>query len=330
MFRTVLVPFDGSSFGDQAVPMAVAIARRTGATLHLLHVHVPAIPLSAMGEVSPLSIDPAWEREGRERERAHLTEVADGVREQERLQVAATLLDGIVPDAILAHAGDIDADLIVMATHGRGGVSRAWLGSVADEIMRRTTIPVLLVRPEAVEGEAPRIVPSLGRVLVPLDGSPLAEQVLDAARSLAEATDGELVLLRVTSPPYLTTFAPDAPIIVIDDQMLAAEREEATRYLDHIAAELREAGLRVETMLVQHARPAQAILVAAANARVGTVAIATHGRGGLARLFLGSVADKVIRGGSRTTLVVRPAHVPVAAPARAVGAGTAAVDRAGT
>jgi nucleotide-binding universal stress UspA family protein len=118
---------------------------------------------------------------------------------------SSALLDGPVPDAINRYAAATGADLLVMTTHGRGPLARFWLGSVADALVRQASVPILLVPPK---GAAPDLAqtPVIRRVLIPLDGSELAEQVLEPALALGAATQTEYTLLRVvtlaTPPSY--------------------------------------------------------------------------------------------------------------------------------
>jgi nucleotide-binding universal stress UspA family protein len=182
-----------------------------------------------------------------------------------------------------------------MATHGRGPLSRFWLGSVADELIRRTPVLVLLVRPgEKVPGMIPEVV--LGNILIPLDGSALAEQVLEPALELARLMEARCTLLRVvescSSPADRGSDGPP-------------ERAPAETYLNRVAGRLREKGLRIRTRVVVARHAAEAILEEAEAQASNLIALATHGRGGFKRMLLGSVADKVLRGASTLVLVQR-------------------------
>ena len=199
-------------------------------------------------------------------------------------------------DSILERARTGKADLIVMTTHGRGPLSRFGLGSVADELIRRAPMPVLLVRPSE---KAPGIIPEpvLDNILIPLDGSALAEQVLEPALELARLMEARCSLLRVvesrSSPGDGTPGGPP-------------EKAQAEAYLEHVAGRLREQGLQVRTRVVVARHAAEAILEEAEAQASNLIALATHGRGGLKRLLLGSVADKLVRGATSPVLVYRP------------------------
>jgi len=173
MYRSLLVPLDGSAFAEQALPFALSIARRAGATINLVRVHVPYAYMSAEG-VTPWSYQ--WDTEIREHERAYLDGISKRLTAAQSVPVTYRLLEGpVVAEVIQHHATATGADLIVMTTHGRGPLSRFWMGSVADELVRRATTPVLLVRPQetAVDLAADRV---LKHILIPLDGSTLSEQ----------------------------------------------------------------------------------------------------------------------------------------------------------
>ena len=146
MFRNILVPLDGSPFGEHALPIAYALARRAGAQVHLVRVHEPlAAMVPVMAGWAPGAEMEQWTREVAESQSAYVR----GVAEQAPADVRVTprLLHGMVLDALEVDAQRIGADLVVMTTHGRGGIARAWLGSVADGLVRRLHVPVLLVRP---------------------------------------------------------------------------------------------------------------------------------------------------------------------------------------
>ncbi len=177
MFRSILVPLDGSAFAEQALPLAVDVARRAGAALNLVQVHV----LYALNEPAAawLAFDPAEDAAFKEQERAYLDAVGRRIADP-RTPVATSLALGLEADGILEQIQARRADLIVMTTHGRGPVSRFFLGSVADEVVRRSPVPVLLLRPHDPP-TGPATPPAISNVMVPLDGSALAEDVLGPA-----------------------------------------------------------------------------------------------------------------------------------------------------
>jgi nucleotide-binding universal stress UspA family protein len=191
----------------------------------------------------------------------------------------------------------------VMATHGHGGLRRAWLGSVADYLVHHLQVPILLVRPAS----AHRVGVHPTEVLVPLDGSPLAEEAIGPAVDLARSWGAGVSLLQIVEPFLLST-EPTFPVpYTYDGDLTNMTRDAAQDYLDDVVDRLREEGVRATGAAVIGWNTADAILEAAHPERVVMLAVATHGRGGLQRLMLGSVADKLIRGADVPVLVHRPA-----------------------
>jgi nucleotide-binding universal stress UspA family protein len=299
-FRSIYVPLDGSPFAEQALPLACVIAKRAGAILQVALVHHPAPALATALEVP--EIEAQLDMETRDREQAYLTSIVDRVRKTENLPVTGKLLDGAVAHAIEAHLEQSGADLVVITTHGRGPMSRFWLGSVADQLMRRLHLPLLLVRPVGTALPPPAI----RRILVTLDGSPFAERALDAATALGAPLGAEYALLMVIEPPMPIADPSGMMVVPVavdgEKQLLSA----ATKYLEATAQRLRKDGLIVTTHPVQGLGAAATIIAQAEALQADLVAIASHGAGGFQRLVVGSVADKVIRGSTHPTFVVRP------------------------
>jgi nucleotide-binding universal stress UspA family protein len=212
-------------------------------------------------------------------------------------------LTGPVGDALAGYVSELGIDLVVMATHGRGGFERVWLGSVADRLVRTLEVPVLLVR---ASGEPAADAMPGGPVLVPLDGSPGAEAALGPAVSLARLWDAEVRLVQVVRPAMLAT-DPALPLpSTYDETATSLGRSHAQDYLDDMAEQVRALGVRAGANAVLGWSAAETLLELAAPGRVGLVALATHGRGGLRRAALGSVTDKLVRAAAVPVLVCRP------------------------
>ncbi len=312
MYRTILVPLDGSPFGEAALPLALNLAHKAGAVLHLVHV-MP--PLGTIYSEVPLYMDSALEQELYEHQKTshqeYLTRLARQLGEAAPVVVKTSLLSGDIPSQVQAQVAQTRADLVVMTTHGRGPMGRFWLGSVTDELVRKLPLPLLLVRPdEAVASYEPE--PLLRHILIPLDGESLAEQIIEPVLDLGQLMDADYTLLRVIKPVFPVTYPLEgasmtevAQSLVEQTQAIQTQIErEASDYLEKIAAGLRKRGFKVVTRVEIEDKPALAILHQAQAADL--VALCTHGRGGLTRLFLGSVADKVIRGGHFPVMVLRP------------------------
>src|SRR5262249_38427954 len=155
---------------EHALPLAISIARRSGAGLVLAHVHTS---LAAVYPESGVPYDEDLDAVLRRREEDYLAKVVQRIREVSPVQVNSVLLEGPIAAALEQRAAAVEADLLVMTTHGRGPLVRSWLGSVADELVRRAPVPVLVVRPHEARLDLAQEV-SLRRMLIALDGSELS------------------------------------------------------------------------------------------------------------------------------------------------------------
>jgi len=303
MIDQVMVPLDGSEFGESVLPTAVAVASASGAAMTLAHVHVAHVPdhLLANTQYHFEGVDLGeYDRHDRDEEVRYLGGVAERVERTLGRPVDTALLEGTVPDAIVDHLRGSGSGIVVMATHGRTGLSRAWLGSVADGLVRHASWPVLLVRPSTGEHGAPP--ESIDRILVPLDGSECAEGALASVAFLAEATGAELELVRVLQRTGILGIR----VLPVSLAALQEARRRAEAYLNDVADRLRERGIACTFRVVEHVHAARGILEEARAEEPAMVAMATHGYGGVSRAVLGSVADKVLRGIDRPLLVVGP------------------------
>lgn len=321
MFRHIVVPLDGSEFSRTALPWAIALGSGADTTLDIVSSIdarlllsgagyegnlAAGAPVMAASAETPLTA-PDLLAATRERREQHLRSTVEEVQAKADVTARWTLLEGEPTDAITAHVEESGADLVVMSTHGRGGIERAWLGSVADRVVRHVTRPVLLVRPreESRGGPALGTRPELRRVLVPLDGSGLAEAALGPASRIARGSGAELILARVIGRE-LTVGSPYLPHAAEDQaEHLEERRERARTYLEEVAERLRADGVPIAGAEVRSGTAAETLLELARE-RADMIAMATHGRGGLRRWVLGSVSDKVLRGGEQPVLLVRP------------------------
>lgn len=306
-YETILVPLDESEFARAALPVAEHLARRDGARLRLVTVH-PGIPARPAGR-APEGLVRA-DRDRREARGEGLRAVAGDLRDRGH-EADAELLTGSVVDELVERAEET-ADLVVMATHGRGPLSRLWLGSIADGVVRTSPVPVLLVRPERGEGngegkgEGTRVSAGFRHLLVPLDGSRRAREAIGPALQLLD-TGGRLTLARVVVPITTVGFGPADVPSGVDVPATEEMEERARERLEDTASELRSrTGLEVDARVIRDPHPSVAVLEAASEGEMDAIALATHGWSGARRLVLGSVADKVIRGADGPVLVVRP------------------------
>lgn len=307
MIRNIMVPLDGTRFAEAALPAAMYLARRDNALLHLVKVWKPfASPL--LDTSLWLEKVDEWEKVERENDRRYMAEVARRVMEASDVPVSIKFLLGRPEDELVKWADDADMDIVVMATHGDGPVSRAWLGSVADRMVRNSSVPVMLVRPAE---ENPEVDLSPGkpirRILVPMDGSPLAEQALKKALLLGRgAEETEITLLTVAGFP-LSAPRPGGGI-TDTAPFVKAQKDAAESHLFRIAQHMASWGCTVTTRVVADPITWKAIVTFARANGFDLIAMATHGRGGVARMVLGSVADKVMRSSTVPTLLVHPAE----------------------
>ncbi len=296
-FRHLLVPLDGSGFAEAALPLAMRIARHDGASLELALVHEDDEPvLVAAGHA-------ARDRRDRALELAYLEETAREIGYGGSGAPSTGILEGDVPEALEQEARERDVDLIVISTHGRGGLDRAWLGSVADRVVRGAGVPVLLVRPG--DGAPPRS--DVGNVLLPLDGSKASERILPDALRFARAMDASVTLLRVVEPVVIVGAPRVAHAVHFDRAAQQRGLDEAESYLLGVRREIEGAGARVRaTEVAVDPMPATAVLRHVASRPNAAVALVTRGRSGIARAVIGSVADKILRGATVPVLAFRP------------------------
>ena len=286
MFSKILIPLDGSDGAAGAIAPARTIAKATGASIQLLNVHDGPTSTEVTLHLAQVA--------------AELTAIGIAVETSTRTGSPAT--------EIIAEAVASGADVIAMATHGRSGLSRAFLGSVAESVLGASPVPVLLFRPDGHN------VRSIGTVLVPVDGSPGGTLALASAVALARSVSARVVLLQVVVPVLAYT-AMDVGIYggglwfdpAWDEESLAS----AKRYVDGMATRLVQSGVRAEGIalmggaLTPSMSVAETIIAAADKSEADLIVMSTHAHTGAARVFLGSVADALVRHSHRPVLMVR-------------------------
>ena len=292
MVRTIIVPLDGSVVAEQALPIAIELARAAGARLVLTRVHQPP--------VLALSRSYEWDSEIRQRESSYLHKVATRAADSIDAVPDVQVLEGNVPDAIHAAAQEHEAPLIVMTSHGLTGFSRYWIGSVADGVIRQASTPVLMLRARGLDETPPSA--AIHRILVPLDGSTFAEAILPHALAIAKAVGATLELFRVVEPARMSDIPWVAEMHESDDEKLREAESELRATVDRLGAEA--SGCRINVRVTLANSPASTITTHARAHEFELVAMTTTASG-LAR-FVGSVADKVIRHGPPMVLLVRP------------------------
>jgi nucleotide-binding universal stress UspA family protein len=273
--RSLLVPLDGSTSAEHALPHALAIARRSGAVLRLVHVY------SRLDHVDPWQMyytDATTERSEREKH-DYLWEVADRIARTDAIRLETILIESADTEDSLLKAS-VDADLLVMASRRRGFFRGLWSHGVADGLRPRLSIPALFVRgypsPADLTGD-----PIARRILVTLDGSRVAERILDPATAIGRLEGASLTLLNVQNPDWTSgSFAHTSP----------------AGYLTGIARTVRNAAAAVDAHVVTTDGPtAAAVTRFAARRKVDLIALATRSDGRWSRLWRGSVADSLLR-----------------------------------
>lgn len=275
MIRTILVPVDRSDLSEHAIPYAVGIARCSGARVELALVH---LPLEASAHRHR-----GLEDKIRHDEHIYLQNLRCALEEVSGVRSASVVLDGPVAAALSQHAQTVEADLVVMATRARGGLARMRLGSVADGVVRRSPAPVLLVRPREGDAEPFRAI-SLQHILLPVDGSPVADQAVPMTASLAGQQRARLTLLTIIPPGQAGRHGSPDPLL----------RHQAEAHLAALVQAVRERVEQVDWYVSAHPAAAQGIVQEAEVLGADLISMATHGRGGLSRMLLGSVAQSVL------------------------------------
>ncbi len=298
MFTKLLVPLDGSKTAEKALPYARYLAQDKNLVIELLAVVDVANMATHMTAERALHLD---------------TMVDDAVRASEKyLQAIAGTLpaakiksvveSGRPEEVIIEKAAAEQNTLITMATHGRSGMNRWLLGSVAEKVLRGTSNPVLLIR--ATENTRTEDGPTLKSLIVPLDGSDLAEKVLPTAVELAKQRNLEIVLIRAYNIPTTAYAGVEGYALPMDD-LLKGMREEACEYLENKATDVKKLGIGRVSFTAKEGLAADEIISFAKTLPSGLIAMSTHGRSGVRRWVLGSVTETVVRHSENPVLVIR-------------------------
>jgi nucleotide-binding universal stress UspA family protein len=297
MYTKLLIPLDGSKTAEAALPYGRTLAR----TLK--------IPVELLGVVDTSVLDNRVFRDSGDSE----TIIAESIRSSEEYlnrivktfpddNVSCIVETGRAEDVIIEKAGS-DATLTAMATHGRSGIDRLLMGSVAEKVLRSAINPLILIRAsEEAKSEGLALLKS---VIVPLDGSELAETVLSPVAQLANALKLEVILLRAYQIP-MNTYAGMEDSYPIDyEKISAALKEEAQSYLERKVAELKRNGIEKLSFVIAEGSGASEIVALGRRTPDNLIAMCTHGRSGIKRWVLGSVTEKVVRLCGDPVLIVR-------------------------
>jgi nucleotide-binding universal stress UspA family protein len=297
MYTRLLIPLDGSDTAEAVLPYGRTLARSL------------EIPVELLGIVDTSVLDNRVFRGSEDSE----TIIAATVRSSEEYlnriaktfpadNVSCTVETGKAEDVIIEKAGS-DATLTAMATHGRSGIDRLIMGSVAEKVLRSAINPLILIRAsEEADSEGLAVLKS---VIVPLDGSELAETVLSPVVQLANALKLEVILLRAYQIP-MNTYAGMEDSYPIDyEKISVALKEEAQSYLERKVAELKRNGIEKLSFAISEGSGAGEIVALGRRTPKNLIAMCTHGRSGVKRWVLGSVTEKVVRLSEDPVLIIR-------------------------
>ena len=284
-FRNFLVPLDGSHLAESVLPLVERLAAAFAGKVRLLHIMEQHAPSTIHGE-------------------RHLT---SGTEADDYLTTAAARLrtlgitveihvhgakEGDVARSIVEHTQELDSDIVVLCTHGKGGLREFLFGSIAQQVLQRGTRPILLIPPSVAK--QPSVV-TLRRLLVPLDGTPAHEQALPAAAAIAQSCKAVMHLVLVI--PTLTTLSGEraVPGLLLPMTMTAIldlAQQGGAEYLERIAATYRADGVSVMAE-VARGDPVPTVLDLADRHAADLIVMASHGRAGIEALLSGSVAPRI-------------------------------------
>jgi nucleotide-binding universal stress UspA family protein len=290
----IVIPLDGSKEAESVLPYVRDLAPKFNSRVHILGIGIG----KKTRRVNRLLED-------------YINRTAKELRSQ-NIKAEPVISYGIAADKILDYSTEIEVDLIIMATHGRSGITRWWMGSVAEKVISEATSPVLLIRSKRRRTSSAADKPaSIHKVLAPLDGSDVGESALSYAETVATISQATINLIQVVSPPGTV----EANLLGGPDwrKFIKAMRDAGEKYLKSIAERFKATEIKV-TYEVLTGDPADKIVEYAADKGVSLIAMSTHGRTGLARWVLGSVADKVLHEARIPILLVRSPKMVMAKP----------------
>ena len=298
MFKIIMAPTDGSDAERPALDVAVTLARRFDAELRLVRVETAPVaedPHSGPGVLEQTEETFLEARRAREKK---LEALAEDIRKRGAPRVISSLVSDRVEPGLRDYANRYGVDLIVMSSHSRKGLNRVNLGSVTDYLIRNTVIPTLVVRPthSAVNGKGP-----FERIVVALDGSALAEQILKPLGALISGSNASVSLVKVLQPIFYSRNQEHTGLPWWEDAVAEAEE-----YLDLAGRQLDDPTASVTGEVLTGDDVATAILEYCQRSQADLLAIATHGVGGIKRLVFGGIADEMTRRAPTSVLVFHP------------------------
>lgn len=299
MFSRMLIPLDGSRTAEKVLPYARALGGVLKIPVELLTV----VDIGEMAAQITASKARFLDTMVADAERASLEYLKAVGARATGVNIKWTVDKGRAADAIIEKAAADKNVLVAMATHGRSGLNRWMLGSVVEKVLRGCENPLLLVRASEDVDAGAKI--GLKSVIVPLDGSELAERVLPSVVTLAKAMDLEVVLFRAYNIPYTVYSGTDGYSAIDFEELIAGVKSEAVEYLEKHTAELKRQGLARVSYVTKEGFSADEIIALGRATPDNLIAMCSHGRSGVKRWVLGSVTETVVRHSGDPVLVVR-------------------------
>jgi nucleotide-binding universal stress UspA family protein len=296
LYERILVPLDGSELAQIALPYAQKLAGVLGSQIILIYIsesaddryhHMHQFYLQQMVEATKQNAERYLDK-----------------REGITIKVDSVILVGDPAEEIVDYAGKEDIGLIVMSTHGRSGIKRWAMGSVAEKVLRATKQPMAIIRAKGARPDMLGERSILSKILVTLDGSKESEAVIPYIEELASKLQVEIILLQVIAPDYHIYAAGGPEYGIYAEQQIESMKKFARDYLEGVSARLKQREV-VAKPEIMFGTAAEAIINFADQTNASLVAMTTHGRSGVSRWALGSVAERVLRAGNTPLLLVR-------------------------
>jgi len=301
MYSKLLIPLDGSETAEQVLPYARLLTSKFGRPVELFAVTDIAEVLAYVSPDKTVAVFDMVQK-GMQQSEIYLQKIAGTFH---GANLNCIVKKGRAGEVIIDQAVADPALLISMATHGRSGLNRWMLGSVAEKVLRGSANPLLLIR--ATEHAKTDGTASLKSIIVPLDGSDLAESVLPMVSGIAKRLDLSVILFRAYNTPYSLYSYGHGYYGVDLQQLMAGIKDDVCDYLDKKAAEVRALGVDKVSCIAVEGVSADEILRIGGATPECIIAMCSHGRSGITRWALGSVAETVVRHFDKPVLILRPA-----------------------